>query len=278
MNFFKRFKRGFNAVKHRVNPIRPWGFIRVFSEMKTFPLMLESIRGAVDKGVIATHVGNSDETVAYAKRFCEDNPGFIFFEYPHTVVPAFSERYLEHPPYENTLAAYYNAVLAHIPAGAWFVKLDADQIYDARLLKEAFRLIQTPRDRVDFPRLNVVINAGHPEALSYICPQDQWVLKKRAGVHFKNVMGYTPSHDFYAYEMLVSDTPFSRTAKALTIHFPYEKTWRNLPADEPTYPLETILEQIPRSELTDFVSRENVERICARLMALNGESEPLVKK
>lgn len=270
MNLSNTFRQGLIALKHTICPIRPWGFICVFSEMKTFPLMLESLRGAVDRGVIATHVGNSDETVAYAKQFCEAHPGFTFFEYPHTVVPAFSERYLEDLPYENTLAAYYNAALALIPEGQWFVKLDADQIYDASLLKEAFRLIQTPRDRVDFPRLNVVIKEGRAEALSYICPHDQWILKKRAGVHFKNVVGYTDEHEYYAYELLVSDTPFERTSKALTIHFPFEKSWRPLPPEVPTYPLASVIERIPASERTDFVSLENVERICAKIKAFNG--------
>ena len=268
MNIFKRLAIKLYSLSEFRKPIKPWGFIRVFSEMKTFPLMLESIRGAVDRGVIATHRGNLDETVEFAKEFCAKNPGFIFFEYPHKVIPSGNREYGANPPYERTLAAYYDAVLQCIPNGAWLVKLDADQIYDATLLKEAFRLIKSPYDRVDIPRLNVALKDGTPVGLSYVNPGDQWILRKTKDMYFKNIVEETET-SFYAYELLVAKELRALTSQALTIHFPFEKTWRSLPTDMPTYPLETIINQIPESEYSDFESKENVERVCQRIIEFN---------
>ena len=92
-------------------------------------------------GVIGYHLplddSQDDGTIEYLKFFCQQNPGYKLFCYPHKVYPANHPAYknLEQIPVSERLDSFYNAVLAQIPANEWLIKIDCNQIYYPGLLK-----------------------------------------------------------------------------------------------------------------------------------------------
>lgn len=156
--------------------INPWAFIRVSNEEITLEASLNSILGALDKGVIAYNdcVDNSEKIIL---DFCRKNKGFIPAKYPYNIycpkinnsIGSFFKLYSDEelkskykieynlPPKNNRLSTYYNFALSFIPKNEWFVKIDCDHIYDAIKLKQAFSLIRDDYDAVNIPRVNVVI-------------------------------------------------------------------------------------------------------------------------
>ena len=95
--------------------VEPYAFIRVKNESITIKASLNSILPVIKKGVIAYN-DCTDGSDLFIQDFCKQNPGFIPFHYPYHVVEQNHPDYLtEKIPYQNTLAAYYNAALSFIP-------------------------------------------------------------------------------------------------------------------------------------------------------------------
>ncbi len=147
------------SQKRRETPIEPWAFIRVHNEIATIEACLQSIVPVIKKGVIAYHKhreGDVDDgTIEYIKNFCQDNKGFILYEYPYEVFPGGDSRYLKEVKVENRLDTYYNAVFDHIPEGEWFLKIDADHIYDTEKLKQLMYLPKKDTDVISIGHINV---------------------------------------------------------------------------------------------------------------------------
>ena len=163
------------------SPLNPWAFIRVKNEALTLPLALESMLPALQRGIIAYN-DCDDGSEEIILEFCARYPSFIALKYPHTIE-------LESPKSEeNKLHHYYNWALSFIPKGEWFIKIDADHVYDAKKLFESFYTIKGDNEAIAYPRINFLFidNQIHIQKLEnygYIYGRDQ-LLIKNSGVHF----------------------------------------------------------------------------------------------
>lgn len=163
------------------SPLNPWAFIRVKNEALTLPLALESMLPALQRGIIAYN-DCDDGSEEIILEFCARYPSFIALKYPHTIE-------LESPKSEeNKLHNYYNWALSFIPKGEWFIKIDADHVYDAKKLFESFYTIGGDNEAIAYPRINFLFidNQIHIQKLEnygYIYGRDQ-LLIKNSGVHF----------------------------------------------------------------------------------------------
>lgn len=129
------------------SPLNPWAFIRVKNEALTLPLALASMLPAIQRGVIAYN-DCDDGSEEIILNFCRRYPSFIACKYPHSID-------LESPAgEENKLHTYYNWALSFIPQGQWFIKIDADHVYDAKKLYKSFYLIEHDNDAISYPRIN----------------------------------------------------------------------------------------------------------------------------
>nr|WP_224328664.1 beta-1,4-N-acetylgalactosaminyltransferase [Campylobacter canadensis] len=159
------------------SPLNPWAFIRVCNEDITLKASLNSILGAIKRGVIAYNdcTDNSEQIIL---EFCKQHKSFIPAKYPHNIINTYLNRtdgggwklfktqdnyiqsgidYKNLTPLENRLSTYYNFALSFIPKDEWFIKIDCDHIYDAQKLKECFKLITNDNQAVSIPRVNVLI-------------------------------------------------------------------------------------------------------------------------
>lgn len=131
------------------SPLNPWAFIRVRNEELTLKQSLESILGAIQRGVIGYNdcIDKSEEIIL---DFCKKHPSFIPAKYPYNVV-------LENPKNEeNKMHNYYKFVLSFIPKDEWMVKIDVDHIYDAKLLYKTFYIPRAKNHIVVYPRINFI--------------------------------------------------------------------------------------------------------------------------
>ncbi len=227
----RRFEQSL-GLERVFRPVRPWAFIRVKNEIRTIAASLESILPAIDRGVIGYNLAPSEEddgTVAFVHDFCRVHPGFRPVCYPYEVEPAMSPRYQTGElAYENTLAAYYNAVLAEIPQGEWLIKIDVDQLYVPHILRHSFSLPRSKHDVVSYARLNLVRTpSGECRCLSYIRPYDHWLICNE-GLSFENVAGTDEAGEYCAWEKLCIPFRTRRIQKpeCSSLHFPFEKRWR----------------------------------------------------
>lgn len=158
------------------SPQNPWAFIRTCNEIKTIKQSLQSIVGAIHRGIIVYHecTDGSDEII---KEFCSEHKGFICAEYPHEVKKCHYKKSVD--GHKKTLAEYYNFALSFIPQGEWLVKIDLDHIYDTQRLKNSFKHAYTVNDIICFPRINlhysdgkIFINKNEPAVLPY----DHWLV------------------------------------------------------------------------------------------------------
>lgn len=142
-------------MHYRKNPVEPYAFIRLKNEILTVEACLNSIKGAIKKGVVAYHklpLGEKDDgTIAFIERFCQENPGFKPYYYPYEVIPPNDSRYVSEEYYEKeqALDAYYNAVLAQIPENEWLIKIDGDHIFMNNAWKNYF-IYRNPRKNILF--------------------------------------------------------------------------------------------------------------------------------
>lgn len=209
--------------------VEPWAFVRVKNERKTLLASLNSMLPAIKKGVIAYN-DCTDGSDLIIKEFCNDHPGFIPYEYPLYVEPPGSLKYSTGElMYENTLAAYYNAVMERIPKGEWLMKIDVDHIYFPEILKHSFSLPKSNLDVVVYSRLDVIRdNSGSLKVLKYARPGDQWLIFNDGNLKFENEYGYGKDGSYRAVEVL---RPGKRRAyyrpECSNVHFPFEKEGRD---------------------------------------------------
>lgn len=213
-------------LHRREMPVDPWAFIRVYNEIRTLKQALNSIEGVINKGVIAFH-GCTDGSAEYVHEFCDKHPGFKPYEYPYEVVPAGDARYgTGDVPYENSLAAYYNAVFDLIPVGSWFIKVDADMICNPFLLKKSFYLPRDERDMVIYSRLDLIHTDKGIQVVALKRPGDQWLMYKTQDLKFINVQkiidGVSSGH-----EVLLKGRKNIIAPELSWLHFPFEKSWRS---------------------------------------------------
>lgn len=132
------------------SPLNPWAFIRVSNEEATLRQSLESILGAISRGVIGYNdcIDRSEEIIL---SFCKEHPSFIPAKYPHKIM-------LENPQTkDNMLHNYYRFVLSFIPKDEWVIKIDVDHIYDTKLLYKTFYIPKAKNHIVAYPRINFII-------------------------------------------------------------------------------------------------------------------------
>lgn len=260
----KAFKKGIyrvsieerRAESKRATRVDPWAFIRVKNERRTLMASLNSILPVIRKGVIGYNecTDGSEEII---KDFCHKHPGFIPFNYPHHVVPACDEKYLEELPFENTLAGYYNAVLDLIPKKEWLIKIDVDQIYFPDILRHSFTLPANKREWVVYSRLNLYRKDGKVKVIDYVRPNDHWLIYNE-GLYFVNVVGRKPNGDFLACESLKMDRRIRRRPPYLpecsALHFPFEKLYRAFSYDDMNLiDLSDYISVAPIGEISDEI-------------------------
>lgn len=156
------------------SPLNPWGFIRAKNEAPTLKASLHSILPAIQRGVIAYNdcTDGSEEIIL---EFCAKNPSFIPRKYPHKIT-------LENPKTpQNMLHNYYNFALEAIPKNQWFIKIDCDHIYDAKMLYKTFYLAKSSKDCIIYPRVNFIVRYNqifvqNNEVNGYIEGGDQLLL------------------------------------------------------------------------------------------------------
>ena len=213
--------------------IEPYAFIRVKNESITIKASLNSILPVIKKGVIAYN-DCTDGSDLYILDFCKQNPGFIPFHYPYHVVEQNHPDYLaEKVPYQNTLAAYYNAALSFIPKNNWLIKIDCDQIYFPDILKKSFSLPQNNSEVVSYSRLDLIRYHNSVKVIEYKRLGDHWLIYNN-NLEFINRYGYNKKGEPYAWELLVMPKEYKvlYQPECSSFHFPLEKNYRNIPLEE----------------------------------------------
>ncbi len=221
------------SLKRSKSTVEPYAFIRVKNESITIKAALNSILPVIKKGVIAYN-DCTDGSDLIIQDFCKQNPGFIPFQYPYHVVEQNHPDYLaEKIPYQNTLAAYYNAALSFIPKNSWLIKIDCDQIYFSDILKESFSLPQKTTEVVIYSRLDLIRYNNSVKVIEYKRPGDHWLIYNN-NLEFINRYGYNKNGDPYAWEYLVMPKNYKvfYRPECSSFHFPLEKSYRKFPLEE----------------------------------------------
>lgn len=233
------------GTKYRKDPIDIWAFIRAKNEIKTIETSLNSIIPAIQHGVIGYNKlpdEQDDGTEEFILNFCQKHNGFIPFRYEYKVYPSGAKEYqnLQDIPEENTLAAYYSAVLKKIPQDVWMMKIDCDHVFDTEKLEQLRYLPKTDQDIIilstlDFHYQNnkayVLRNTRHNKLCFRSC--GEWLLLKNKDIVFKMKVGHDNKINYdYAYEEMThtNKSIFSRHSIYRTDlfnwHFPYLKSSR----------------------------------------------------
>lgn len=225
-NYSRRFLKSEPVVD-------PYAFIRVKNESITIKASLNSILPVIKKGVIAYN-DCTDGSDLVILDFCKQNPGFIPFHYPyHVVEPNHPDYVAEIIPYQNTLAAYYNAALSFIPENSWLIKIDCDQIYFPDILRKSFSLPQKPSEAVSYSRLDLINYHNSVKVIEYRRPGDHWLIYNN-NLEFINDYGYTKQGDLYAWELLIKPKNFKMLYRpeCSSLHFSFEKKYRKFTLEE----------------------------------------------
>ena len=165
------------------------------------------------------------------RNFCEKNSGFKAFEYPYQVAQCTHKR--SEREYKKGLADYYNFALSFIPQDEWLCKIDVDQIYDAKKLKDTFSLPKTQKDIVFYFRMNlhcfdgkIYLDKNDPIFEVY----DHWLVCNK-GLHFTESIQKESDEEIRSYELL--QIPFAYNTLVVdlnTWHFPKMKETRRASA------------------------------------------------
>lgn len=246
-------KSPFNNPYHPQSPLNPWAFIRVCNERETLKQSLESIIGAISRGIIVYNecTDGSEEII---KDFCSKHQGFREMPYPYKVSPCRCTR--AEFVTKKTLADYYNFALSFIPQGEWLVKIDTDQIYDCQKLKESFSLATSTQDIVFYFRLNLhLFDEGiFIDKINPISdPKDHWLLCNK-GLFFINDIQEGDDLRIFYWELLqISYSYQSIDAPLNTWHFPFLKeSRRKLAKKENHIPLSEYKKVIPKEYLANI--------------------------
>lgn len=213
--------------------VEPYAFIRVKNESITIKASLNSILPVIKKGVIAYN-DCTDGSDLFIQDFCKQNSGFIPFCYPYHVVEQNHPDYLtEKIPYQNTLAAYYNAALSFIPKNSWLIKIDCDQIYFPEILQKSFSLPKNNSEVVSYSRLDLIRYHNSVKVIEYKRPGDHWLIYNN-NLEFINRYGYNKKGEPYAWELLVMPKEYKvlYLPECSSLHFPFEKNYRNIALEE----------------------------------------------
>lgn len=238
---------------HCNTPLNPWAFIRVCNEEKTLQQSLNSILGAISKGVIVYHEC-IDRSESIIQEFCQANRGFKSIAYPHRVAKCRCSK--DEFRSQKTLADYYNFALSFIPKGEWLIKIDCDQIYDAKKLKESFCFAKSVEDIVFYFRINlhcfsdgIYIDKKNPISDH----KDHWLICNN-DLFFTNDIQECNSKDIHYWELL--QIPFSYNAVNAplnTWHFPLLKQNRSALVKKENYtPLSCHQDVIPQHYLNSI--------------------------
>lgn len=231
---------------HPQSPLNPWAFIRVCNERETLRQSLNSIVGAISRGIIVYNecTDGSEEII---KGFCSKHQGFKYAEFPYSVAQCRCTK--EEFEDKKTLADYYNFALSFIPQGEWLVKIDCDQIYDAQKLKESFKLVAKTTDIVFYCRINLHCFEGGiflDKNAPFLDPNDHWLICNN-GLYFGNEIKEEYQEGLHYWELL--QIPFCYDvieAPLNTWHFPLLKASRRSCAlRENHIPLSDYKEVIP---------------------------------
>jgi hypothetical protein len=190
-----------------------------------FFMMLKSIEAVFLRGVIAWQ-HDDNETAILARGFCRTHAGFECYEYPFRVLRSGSEEYFSSPPPEVRLDTYYSTALSLIPANVWFMKIDADQIYEASILLKVVRSVRSIMTVICFPRLNLMCRSRRAfvfRSSAVVNPCDQWVVFNN-GVVFRMNLRRDLGGPWEEAVFLRSTARVS--APLMIYHFPSEKSWR----------------------------------------------------
>lgn len=252
------YQKIYSIPHHPKSPLNPWAFIRVCDESQTLQQSLQSIVGAISRGIIVYN-SCTDESEKIIKDFCSKNKGFKHVHFPYKIAQC--KCTYEEFQNQKTLADYYNFALSFIPKGEWLIKIDADQIYDSNKLKESFKLIKSPRDIVHYFRINlhcfenrIYINKNIPIS----DPRDHWLILNHK-LSFKNYIVNREKDRLYYWETLVMpfyhiwiDSPLS------TWHFPLIKKRRE--------ELAKIKNHILLSEYKNVIEHQYLKRIDSAML------------
>lgn len=205
-----------------------WAFIRVKNDLPVFPYMLASIENIISYGVIGLNDCNK-ETERVASAFVRRNPGFRVMRYNVPLYKSGSMEYFNNSAEaERRLDSFYNYVLSGIPAGSWFVKLDADEVYSRDDLRTFLWRKRRADEMYCYGRIQVYCENGTafvPRSQPVINPCDHWLLVN-TGLRFTM---YLRRDTHQAYELL----QYSRRLKVqysdvIGWHFGYMKPHRRV--------------------------------------------------
>lgn len=240
---------------HPKSPLNPWAFIRVCNERETLRQSLDSIVGAISRGVIVYNecTDGSEEII---KEFCSKHKGFICVEFPYQVAQCHCSK--EEFSAKKTLADYYNFALSFIPQGEWLIKIDSDQLYDSQKLKESFKLVRSTQDIVFYFRLNLhcfdnllYLNREMPIS----DPKDHWLICNN-GLFFVDDIQENNEEEVEYWELLQIPFEYREFETPLnTWHFPLLKESRKSLASKDNHiPLSQYKEVIPTNYLSKIPS------------------------
>ncbi|OHS95913.1 hypothetical protein TRFO_37991 [Tritrichomonas foetus] len=132
--------------------------------------------------------------------------------------------------YEERLDFFYNFVLSKIPQNAWFIKLDADNIYSKDNLQKLMEVPKNDYDIACLPYLNLYCDTTYRvpfyiyngnQIVKNVC--DHWLLKN-FGCYFELV----DQDDNSSYEILKTKEERHEIFVSIqALHFPFQKTRRN---------------------------------------------------
>lgn len=237
--------------------LHPWAFIRVCDEEKTLRQSLESILPAISRGIIVYHEC-TDNSKKIIEDFCNKNTGFIYIHYPYEV--AFVNCTKEEKYSKKSLSDYYNFALSFIPQGDWLIKIDADQIYDAKKLQKSFSLVKNDSEVVFYPRINLhLVNSRiYIDKNSPISdPKDHWLICNK-GLYFEDCIISEDANNMVYWELLTIPFKYkSYDAELSTWHFPYIKSRREELSLDYLVPLKDYKSIIPQM----FLKRINKDML-----------------
>lgn len=243
---------------HPKSPRNPWAFIRVCNEKPTLAQSLHSIKDAFKRGIIVYNEC-TDGSKEIIQEFCKQYPHFKAVEYPYQVAQCTHKR--SEREYKKGLADYYNFALSFIPQNEWLCKIDVDQIYDAKKLKDSFSLPRTPDDIVFYFRMNlhcfeekIYLDKGNPVFEVY----DHWLVCNRR-LYFIESIQEESEDEIRSYELL--QIPFAYNTFVVdlnTWHFPKMKETRRASAK--------IEDYVHISQYQEVIPQEYLSRIAPDML------------
>jgi hypothetical protein len=186
--------------------------------------MLASIEEVFSYGVIL-YQNCTDGTDMIAEKFCLSHRGFACVRYPYVVIPPFDKRYRHNPPREMRLDTFYSTALSYIPQGAWFMKVDADMVFNATILRSIFApsFLQF-RAIYSISRIDIYCEGSRAyidRRIPMKNPGDQLLLPNQ-GISYRM--------DGIRWEVMVIHNDLPRFTNSIPLgvafHFPCEKSWR----------------------------------------------------